>query len=75
MPVRRYQDLDAAERDLWIDSSDPSLAARIRQAWSFAEHFAPRAAGGVTRIRTGERADATLGDPRLGEAEPQGGGE
>jgi hypothetical protein len=73
MPVRRYQNLDAAERDLWIDSSDPSLAMHIRWVWSFAEHFAPRAASGVTRIRTGERADGTLRDPRLGDAERKGG--
>ena len=69
MPVRRYQNLDAAERDLWIDSADPSLGAHIRRVWSFAEHFAPRTASGVTRIRAEERAGGTLRESRLGDAE------
>lgn len=56
MSVRRYDDLEAAERDLWIDSSDPSLGQRIRHVWSFAEHFNPRAAHGVRRTEIGGAA-------------------
>lgn len=63
MPVRRYQNLETAERDLWIDSSDPSLGAHIRRVWSFAEHFTPRAGRGVRRTHAAaERAGETLRD-------------
>jgi hypothetical protein len=62
MPVRRYNDLEAAERDLWLDASDPSLGEHIRQVWSFAEHFAVRAASGVTRVRLAGGASRLAGD-------------
>ena len=69
MPVRRYQNLETAERDLWIDPSDPSLGAHIRRVWSFAEHFTPRAARGVRRTRAAERAGEMLRDSPPGDAE------
>ncbi len=50
MPVYRYEDSDAAEEDLWIDSKDPRLGERIRRVWSFAEKFAPRVPAGVIRL-------------------------
>lgn len=49
MPVRRYENLAEAERDLWIDAKDPSLGERIRRVWSFAERFGVRAPRGVRR--------------------------
>jgi len=59
MPVRRYDDLNEAERDLWLDAADPSLGEHIRRVWSFAEHFAARAVIGVTRVRLGETTGTT----------------
>lgn len=50
MPVRRYDDAEAAEEDLWLDSSDPRLPEQIRRVWSFAERFRDRAPHGVKRI-------------------------
>lgn len=62
MPVKRYDDLEEAERDLWIDSSDPSLGERIRRVWSFGERFAKRAERGVRRIRIGPSESADTPD-------------
>lgn len=64
MPVQRYQNLETAERDLWLDASNPSLGAHIRRVWSFAERFTPRAARGVKRSSAQERVEKRCANPR-----------
>jgi len=54
MPVARYDNHEDAERDLWLDSSDPRLGREICKVWSFAECFSEPAPRGVTRIHIGD---------------------
>ncbi len=59
MSLQRFRDFEEAREALWIERSDPRLAARIRSLWAFASRLLPGAAGprGVRRFRTIEDAN------------------
>ena len=58
MPVQRFRSFEDARRALWVDSRDPSLAARIRRVWRLSARLAaPTPRRGVIRFRSMEEAN------------------
>lgn len=58
MPVRKFRDSEDARRELWVDSSDPSLGPRIRALWARSVRLAPSMAPrGLRKFRSVHEAD------------------
>lgn len=41
MPIRKYETLEAAERDLWVKRGDPRLPRILASVWSLGPRLAP----------------------------------
>lgn len=60
MPIRKFEDLDAAREALWTSRDDPELGARIRRLWERSRRLLPPGAcacPGVQRFASIEQAN------------------